>query len=529
MSALDYELPPAELPLEDGGRYDGFADPFAGGSFTYLGKMPYKRSLDIVDSPIGVGYETLDRDTFDPVPTYKFMANSGAKWARIQSGWNRSERENGVYDFDWLDKIVDGLLGIGMKPWISLSFGNSLHTPVPAYEDYKRNHPPEKWPQHIRGYVGEVPLYHGPAAIAAWERYVRALAHHFKGRISHWEIWNEPNVAKGNTASFWGYLGRAVYPDLDFVERLMKMAADYVELLRISRAQVLAEIPDAQIIAGSITNGCNAPAYIDGLGRASVGKYADIISFHPYGFVPEFNLAARFNFIKENTRINGKALRIWQGECGRTAGAPMGDCSLIPSEYNQAKFLTRRFVSDIALGAEVSSFFNVSDFTAYQSGEGDFMFGLIHRKEKRPKLAYEALRSIAYLFEGIESAPDLYVHLRTMSFASMMRYQLSVSQFRRKGVPLFAFYFPEHPDVPFEAGSIDLQFYVKETDTFTQPVVIDPIRRNIYRPDAFDKPEGGHGALRIKPFPFTDYPLFLTDLSALQDTNALFDENALPR
>ena len=37
---------------------------------------------------------------------------------------------------------------------------------------------------------------------------------------------------------------------------------------------------------------------------------------------------------------------------------------------------------------------------------------------------------------------------------------------------------------------------------------------------AFDKPEGGHGALRIKPFPFTDYPLFLTDLSALQDANA---------
>ena len=307
---------------------------------------------------------------------------------------------------------------------------------------------------------------------------------------------------------------------MDFVERLFKVSADYVELVRISRAQVLAEIPGAKIIGGAITNGCNAPAYVEGLGRAGLGKYADIISYHPYGFVPEFNLASRFNFIKENTRVDGRALPIWQGECGRPAGAPIGDVALIPSEYNQAKFLTRRFVADITVGAQVSSFFNVSDFGGYQNEAGDFMFGLIHRQEQRPKLAFGALQSVAYLFEGVEPAPDLYVHLRTMTFTSMMRYQLVVSQFRRKGVPLFAFYFPEHPDVPFEAGAIDLQFYVKETDVFTQPVIIDPIRRNVYRPDAFDKPEGGHGALRIKPFPFTDYPLFFTDLSALQDANA---------
>jgi len=523
MNALDYELPPAEMPLEDGGRCDGIANPLAGSHFVLLGKMPYKRSADIADSPIGVGYETLDRDTFDPVPTYEFMANSGAKWARIQSGWNKSERLDGVYDFAWLDKIVDGLLGIGMKPWMSLSYGNAVHTPVPLYEDFKRANPLESWPQHIRGYVGEVPIYHGEAAVKAWERYVRALAGHFKGRISHWEVWNEPNVGKGKTASFWGFMGGPIYPEMDFVERMFRMAADYVELVRISRAQVLAEIPDAQIIAGAITNGCNAPAYVDGLGKAGVGKYADIISFHPYGFVPEFNLAARFNFIKQNTRREGKELRIWQGECGRPAGAPIWDVALIPSEYNQAKFLARRFVADVSVGAEVSSFFNVSDFASYQQGEGDFMFGLIHRKERRPKLAYDALRSVAYLFDGIEAAPDLYVHLRTLSFSSMVRYQLSVSQFRRKGVPVFALYFPEHPDIPFEQGWLDLQFYVKQTDVFTHPVVVDPIRRNVYKPGCFDKPEGGHGALRIKPFPFTDYPLFLTDLSALQDADGLSD------
>ena len=524
MNVLNFEFPPAGIPPEDGARYDGFADPLAGSHFVFLGKMPFKRSVDVARSPIGVGYETLDRDTFDPVPTYAFMANSGAKWARIQSGWNRTERENGVYDFAWLDTIVDGLLGIGMRPWMSLSFGNALHTPVPAYEAFKKTHPPEAWPQHIRGYVGEAPIYHGEAAIRAWERYVRAIARHFKGRVSHWEIWNEPNTGKGKTASFWGFQGGPVYPEMEFVVRLFKIAADYTELVRISRTQLLAEIPDAQIVAGSITNDCNAPAYVDGLGRDGLGRYADIISFHPYGYVPEFNLASRLNFIKHNIRCEGKELRIWQGECGRTAGGPpMDGCSMITSEYNQAKFLARRFVSDVALGMEVSSFFNVSDFASYQNGGGEFCYGLINRLERRPKLAFDALQSIGYLFDGIEAAPDLYVHLRTMSFTSMLRYQIAVAQFRRKGVPLFAFHVPEHPDIPFEPGQIDLQFYVKETDVFTRPVVVDPIRRNVYKPTCFDKPEGGNGALRIKPFPFTDYPLFLTDLSALQDADARFD------
>lgn len=50
------------------------------------------------------------------------------KWARLQSGWQRTEKEKGVYDFKWLDGIVDKMLEIGVEPWLCLCYGNSLYT-----------------------------------------------------------------------------------------------------------------------------------------------------------------------------------------------------------------------------------------------------------------------------------------------------------------------------------------------------------------------------------------------------------------
>lgn len=40
----------------------------------------------------------------------------------------RTEREKGVYDFAWLDEIVDSLVGLGLKPWITLCCGNRLYS-----------------------------------------------------------------------------------------------------------------------------------------------------------------------------------------------------------------------------------------------------------------------------------------------------------------------------------------------------------------------------------------------------------------
>ena len=96
------------------------------------GQVKACHSLEVNQSRIGLGFEKLDRDVFDPEKAYDRVAESGVKWIRIQSGWARTEREPGVYDFAWLDAIVDNLRVRGLKPWLCLCYGNGLYDEAAA-------------------------------------------------------------------------------------------------------------------------------------------------------------------------------------------------------------------------------------------------------------------------------------------------------------------------------------------------------------------------------------------------------------
>ncbi len=524
---IAFELPPVDmLPSAEHERcYDFTESPFRNHpGFTKIGDMPYLESRQIRSSPVGIGYETLDRSTFDPEFTYRYMAASGVKWARLQSGWNRTERVCGVYDFGWLDKIVDNLLAIGIQPWISVSFGNRLYTPVAEYEEYIREHAGEPIPPHIEQYVGEVPLYHGAEAVRGWENYLIALATHYRGRVRHWEIWNEPNAGGMEGGGFWRVRNRPQYRELTSRQRSAQFAADYAELVRISAAALKKNGEPAVIIAGAITNGHEPCDYIMSLAKSSIAENADIISYHPYGLTPEMGVEPRCNFIRNNIVKNGRPIEVWQGEAGRTAGTPREEYSVIATEYNQAKYLLRRYFTDIRLGCGVSSYFMVCDMGGGYLPDGDYEFGVLNRKKQQPRLAYYALQAAGYLFAEVTQAPDLYIRYLKPDFricSSNQRYQLVTGQFRRAGVPLFGIYSPETPDLATETVQVDLRLYTQEDDHFTEPVVIDPLRRQVFRINDLSRPddrEGGiSGIWRVSHFPVTDYPLFITDISALQN------------
>ena len=91
------------------------------------GKIEHKSAKEVSASRLGIGFEKLDRDAFNPENAYEKVAKIGVKWVRIQSGWQKTEKVKGVYDFAWLDTIVDRLLGLGLKPWICVCYGNALY------------------------------------------------------------------------------------------------------------------------------------------------------------------------------------------------------------------------------------------------------------------------------------------------------------------------------------------------------------------------------------------------------------------
>lgn len=64
-----------------------------------IGNVRAKNSTEVKISRFGLGFEKLDRAVFDPEKAYDRVAQTGVKWIRIQSGWERTEQEKGVYDF----------------------------------------------------------------------------------------------------------------------------------------------------------------------------------------------------------------------------------------------------------------------------------------------------------------------------------------------------------------------------------------------------------------------------------------------
>jgi polysaccharide biosynthesis protein PslG len=490
-----------------------------------IGDLPKPTNVDVKKSIIGIGYETLDRDTFDPALTYKLMANTGVKWARLQTGWIKCEREKGVYNFQWLDETVDSLLAIGIQPWLSVSFGNHLYTPVDGYTDYAKKYPGEKVPSTVRGYVGEVPLYHGEEAIKGWENYLAAMVKHFKGRVNYWEIWNEPNTAP---YGFWKTYN--LYKDCDRSLYEKKCAEDYVELVKISSEQIRKANPNAKVIGGSITLALDACFFMRNLAEAGIAKYIDILTFHPYGANPELELETRYNNLRyELNSHGGSHVKIWQGETGMQT-IPH-EVIFAGTEYAQSKFITRRFTADFRIGCEMSSYFMVMDKLNYNEGSGEKIcgFGVLDCKGN-PKLSYHTLQSMGYLFDSAEKAEDLYIRINihgTPMMSHLRNVSMTTNKFRRKGIPVFSYHIPENPEISLEPGLVDIQLWIDEKDKLENPVLIDPIRGKVYKIKEFESCKQGfkyppvgfdenvQGFITLKGMPFVDYPLFISDMTIM--------------
>lgn len=207
-----------------------------------------KSAAEIKSSRLGIGFEKLDRDAFDPEKAYDKLAAVGVKWVRIQSGWAKTEKIKGVYDFTWLDNIVDNLIARGMIPWMCMCYGNALYTEAA---------------KEVFGAVGCPPI-HTEGERIAWHNYCAATAKHFKGRVTHFEIWNEPDGEwcwkHGVNATEWG-----------------QFTVDSARALREGN-------PDVYIIGGALARTELFLPYLGEAVQTGILESIDALSFHHYVF-----------------------------------------------------------------------------------------------------------------------------------------------------------------------------------------------------------------------------------------------------
>jgi len=286
----------------------------------------------------------------DPAPgEMERFAEAGFKWVRMDFFWQGIEREPGKYDFSAYERLLGHLDKVGARAYFILDYGH------PRYDDGLSPHTPE-----------------GRAAFA---RFAGAAAAHFKGRGIVWEIWNEPNI------SFW-----KPAPNVD----------DYAKLALETADAVRKADPKAFLVAPASSG---FPwEFFEKLFAAGLLEKIDAVSVHPYReSYPETaaedygRLAA---MIARFTPGRKDAVPILSGEWGYSTAEKRF------SEAEQARYLVREYLSNLANGVNLSIFYDWKD-DGPDPKENEHRFGTV-RQDLTPKPSFLAARDFIRALRGYE-------------------------------------------------------------------------------------------------------------------------------
>ena len=346
---------------------------------TAIGNLKTKQ-LSEVHNNLAVGCETLDRDYADYHAYKEYLAPLGMRYIRLQAGWAKTEQKLGVYDFAWLDAIIDDAVSRGLEPWLELSYGN------PIYPGGGTKFLMGGWPT-------------SKVAVEAWCNWVRASAERYKGKVHQWEVWNEPDIT----------IRRNNYDPQEIVD------------LAILTSRIIKEVdPTAKIAVYGIASGrevATADILIGSLAAKlkSTGEehLVDWVSYHGYQYEPELSYFIDGDSLRKVLRRHNFDIDIWQGESGAPSvgymGGALGEYDW--SEQTQSKWDIRKMMNDHGNGVR-TSIFSISDmnYSANDEVKMKNYKGLLSTDENskviRPKMAYYAVQNFVAVFDNLDLPCD---------------------------------------------------------------------------------------------------------------------------
>lgn len=331
--------------------------------FPVIGKLATRPAREIPESTWSVGGETLDRD-FAIYANYKaYLGPLGAKGLRVQAGWAKCEKQAGVYTWEWLDEVVNDARAQGVQPWLEVSYGNPIY------------------PEGGGTGLG-AGLPSSPEALAAWDKWVKAIVARYQDRVSEWEVWNEPDGGHGITAA--GF------------------AEFYLRTATIIRTQQ----PKARIYAFGLANPSKtefAEVLLNLLKERGQLGLVDAITIHGYPKNPDDTRPVdRF---RELVARYSDRIEVRQGETGAPSGETVGALRDVPwTELKQAKWDLRRMLAHHGQDVPFNLFTLCELKYAQKNMTGFNRKGLLRCNDDQsvagPKLAYFAAQRVFSMFDG---------------------------------------------------------------------------------------------------------------------------------
>lgn len=255
--------------------------------------ISYVRMPEEPNKRLGMNiHESQEFDNYTPL---KIAAACGVKKLRVGIGWGDVEKECGVYKYpEWHEEYIDEALSNGMEIMGLFIYYNDL------YDN------------------GQTP--HSDEAINAYANFCADAVRRYKGKIKHYEIWNEYN--------FWGAFNNSNEPP-----------ETYARMLIATSKAMKAVDPNVKVVACS-TCGCHYE-WVRRVMAAGAAPYIDILAPHPYSAIPcvafpdegkgdTVGMCEEFRKIAE---AYGKEVPIWMTEVG---WASQQDISGLTREWQAA-------------------------------------------------------------------------------------------------------------------------------------------------------------------------------------------------
>lgn len=452
-----------------------------------LGTVRPRSTQEIEGSNWKLGCETLDRDYADYDQYKEYLCPLGIHTIRLQGGWARTETEPGVYNWDWLDHIVEDAVSRGLKPWLQTGYGNSIY------------------PGAGGSNLGAgMPL--SSEGRAAYGRWVAAMVTRYADKVFDWEVWNEPNFGDNKTNT----------PEI---------AADF----NAETARIIKSIqPEARISALAL--GHIDLEYVERFFAAlkqqdACGLFHDV-TYHDYVYNPDANALAVFR-MRQIVEKYAPGLILRQGENGAPsvpyAGGALYDYNW--SEISQAKWDTRRMLENLGHDIECSVF-GIAEMQYDKQGPitKTNTKGLLKtdaaNRVLRPKIAYYAVQHVTAVFDNtLERVPGVvFKHTVDDGDRDVCWYStdhaLAVYGYRHResGDRIYTIWKSEAiPGSELRTAPLDFTF---ASAGFRHPVLVDVLTGNVY--DLGAKHWSKQGNLdRFSAIPVYDSPVLLAERSLI--------------
>lgn len=218
---------------------------------------------------------------------------------------------------------------------------------------------------------------------AAFNRYVAFVAQQFRGRVRHYEVWNEWDVEDPVDPQF---------------------TQDYVRLITDAAGVIRQHDPHARVLAGAVTTKGIESGFALRLIEAGVMRSIDGFSLHPYVHcrstgknTPEAWIDWLTEVSLELSRAAGESVPLYLTEMSWPAH--QGSCGI--DEGLQAAYLARSFFLARTLPTVRGYWWYDFRNDGTDKREREHNFGLL-RQDYSPKPAYQVLKAISPILKDYQ-------------------------------------------------------------------------------------------------------------------------------